>query len=203
MRHLWTVIAAVVIAPIAWLLLAYGQDRSVQAFANGESQGVLQTGDFLRPVVCLAAAGLLFGLLATLRFSPLGAVLTGAVYTAGYLGLLVNPNALIDVLPHRISLAGRVADPTTPIRTGSALVLGALLLVGVASIGRWRRWPRRPTTDQDWADDPLPAPAERPLGVDGLGLAPDRYAEPSRTDEAFWTSETSSSGNGWRGGGWG
>lgn len=46
-------------------------------------------------------------------------------------------------------------------------------------------------------------PAERPLGMDGLGLTPDRYAELAGTGEGFWTSETSSSGAGWRGSGWG
>jgi len=202
MRHLWTLIAAAVVAPLAWVLLAYGQDRSLQAFANGDSQGALRADDFFRPLVCLAAAGLLFGLLATLRFSPLGAVLTGVVYTATYVALLVNPNALLRVFPNKLSVAGRVADPTTPMRTGAALVLGALLLVGVASVGRWRRWPR-PTGDRDWDDDAYESfPKERPLGVDGLGLAPDRYAEPSHAGRSAWTSENSASTSGWSGTGW-
>lgn len=203
MRHIWTVIAAAVIAPLAWLMLAYGQDRSLQAFANGGSSGSFDADDFVRPVLCLLAAGLLFGLIATLRFSPLGAVLTGVVYTASYLALLVNPDALLDLFPNKLSLAGRAADPTTPLRTGATLVLGALLLVGVVSVGRWRRWPVPTTTDADWADAYATWPRERPLGVDGLGLTPDRYAEPVRTGGAAWTSETSAPATGWSGTGWG
>jgi hypothetical protein len=158
MRHLGTLIAAVIIAPLAWILLAFGQDRSAQAFANVQGDA-FDKGDFLRPALCLAAAGLLFGLIATLRFSPLGAVLTGIVYADSYLALLVNPKRLLDVFPGKISVAGRSADLTTPLRTGTALLLGALLLVGVASIGRWRRWPAREAPETALPDEsPVPMP---------------------------------------------
>jgi hypothetical protein len=35
MRHVGTLIAAIISAPLAWILLAYGQDRSVQAASVG------------------------------------------------------------------------------------------------------------------------------------------------------------------------
>jgi hypothetical protein len=200
MRHVWTVIAAAVIAPIAWLLLAYGQDRSLQAFANEQGSGGLDSGDFLRPVLCLAGAGLLFGLIATLRFSPLGAVLTGAVYTASYLALLVNPDALVDLFPHKVSLAGRVADPTTPLRTGASLLLGALLLVGVVSIGRWRRWPSSADAEPDWSEPGTAWPDDRPLGAEGLGLMRN---ERTRSRGSRWTPAATSSASSWPTTGWG
>ncbi|WBB68629.1 hypothetical protein [Micromonospora sp. WMMD812] len=178
MRHIWTMIAAVVVAPLAWLLLAYGQDRSLQAFANEESAGAFATGDFVRPAVSLAAAGLLLGLLATLRFSPLGAVLTGLVYTGSYVALLVSPDGVVGAFPKSVSLAGHSVDPTTPLRTGGALMLGGLLLVGVASVGRWRRWPAPAAEDADLSTEPVTHPEDRPLGVDGLGLG----ANPARPE---------------------
>jgi hypothetical protein len=173
MRHVGTLIAAIVIAPLAWILLAFGQDRSAEAFANAQRAGVFHTGDFVRPVQFLAAAGLLLGLIATLRFSPLGALLTGAWYVSSYALLLVAPNGLLSLFSHDLSIAGHHADPTTPIRTGTTLLLGTLLLVGVASVGRWRRWPRRGV-------DPFETAArDRPLGADGLGLTPPTHgAEP-------------------------
>jgi hypothetical protein len=173
MRHLWTLIAAVLIAPLAWLLLAYGQDRSLQAFVNEEAAGAFRNGDFIRPVLCLAAAGLLLGLVGTLRLSPVGAVATGLAYTVSYLALLVNPDAMLNFLPGRVSLAGREADLATPLRTGSAMVLGAALLVAVASIGRWRRWPAAEPDADGFAGSatPLRLPDDRPLGADGLGLS--------------------------------
>src|SRR6266480_4655513 len=121
MRHVGTLIAASIIAPLAWVLIAFGQDRSAAAFLNAQSNGsTLHGSDFVRPLQFLVAAGLVLGLIAILRFSPLGALVSGLGYVSSY--------ALLGL--------------ATPIRTGSALLVGALLLVGTASVGRWRRWPR-------------------------------------------------------------
>jgi hypothetical protein len=66
MRHLATLIAAMVIAPLVWVMLAFGQDRSIQAFANGEGDAALANIDFIRPFAFLAGllyAGSYFALL--------------------------------------------------------------------------------------------------------------------------------------------
>jgi hypothetical protein len=147
MRHIWTLIAAVVIGPLAWVLIAFGQDRSAEAFAKAQSSGAFHTGDFVRPLLYLAAAGLLLGLIGTLRFSPLGSTLTGAVYVASYVALLIDPKGLLDQFKHNLSVFGQKADPTTPVQTGTTLIVGAVLLVSVVSAARWRRWPR-PVTDE-------------------------------------------------------
>lgn len=148
MRHIATLIAAVVIAPLAWVLLAFGQDRSVQVFTVGDRAGTLPRSDFVRPVLVLAAAGLLLGLLATLRFSPLGAVVAGAGYAATYLLLLAAPGGVMQVFRHSLSIAGRQADMSMPIRTGTSLAFGGLMLVALVSVGRWRR-PRRDVPKSD------------------------------------------------------
>ncbi|BCB91213.1 hypothetical protein [Phytohabitans suffuscus] len=185
MRHLWTLIAAVVIAPLAWVLLAYGQDRSIQAFLNEEAAGAFSGGDFSRSALCLAAAGLLLGLLGTLRISPAGAVLTGLAYTGSYLALLADPDAVLNLIPGRVSLAGREADLQTPLRTGSAMVLGAALLLAVASAGRWRRTSAEPAEDVDVY--------QQPLGADGLDMpSPATTGEFDRTPvgaSARWSGE--------------
>jgi hypothetical protein len=173
MRHLGTLIAAIVIAPLAWILLAFGQDRSAQAFVNAQNHGAFDKGDFVRPLVLLAAAGVLLGLIGTLRLSPLGAGLTGIVYSGSYLALLINPKGLLDLFPKGFSVGNHYADPSTPLRTGTALVLGALLLLGATSLGRWRRWPGGE------ASATVPPEEKIPLGADGLGLTtPGRNAEP-------------------------
>jgi hypothetical protein len=141
MRHVATLIAAIVIGPLAWVMIAFGQERSALVFANAHDGSVARPGDFVRPLLLLAGAGILLGLVATLRISPLGAVLTGVVYTSSYVALLIAPKWLLGRLDHNVSVAGRHAELTTPIRTGTALLLGALLLVAVVSVGRWRRWP--------------------------------------------------------------
>ncbi len=178
MRHTATLIAAIVIAPLAWILIAFGEDRSAQAFANAASNGGFHTGDFVRPLLFLGAAGILLGLIATLRVSPLGAAFAGAVYTASYVLLLVTPKRVVNLLPHHLSVAGRQADLSTPLRTGTALLLGAAMLVAVVSAARWRRWPARaeaaavpPSVDPLATSDNA-----RPVGVDGL---PDAVAKDS------------------------
>lgn len=180
MRHIATLIAAAVIAPLAWILLAFGQDRSVQVIANGDQAGYLHGSEFVRPALVLAAAGLLLGLIATLRFSPLGAVVTGAAYASSYLLLLAAPGGVLRLFRHNLSIAGKHADASTPIRTGTTLLLGGLLLVAVVSVGRWRRWPRpaAESTSDSWTTD------LNSTSVGGFGLEPEmreRYSSQPQT----------------------
>ncbi|MCW3815397.1 hypothetical protein ONA91_13120 [Micromonospora sp. DR5-3] len=176
-------IAAAIVGPLAWVLFALGQDRSAQAFADAQNGGALDSGDLVRPALVLAAAGILLGLIATLRISPLGATLAGLFYSASYLGLLVSPTAMMSLLDHKLTLAGREVDLAVPLRTGTALVVGSLLLVAVVSVRRWQRWPQ-PAADAPAALQPdeiisSTTQQDRPLGVDGLGLStPSRKPEP-------------------------
>ncbi|MCW3838727.1 hypothetical protein ONA70_01265 [Micromonospora yasonensis] len=174
MRHIGTVIAAAVVGPLAWILFALGQDRSARAFADAQDSGVLASGDFVRPALVLAAGGILLGLIATLRLSPLGATLAGLAYVASYLGLLVSPTAVMGLLDHKLTVSGHQVDLAAPLRTGTALLVGSLLLVGVVSVRRWQRWPKPEADDPaSLVPDEILSPAARPgrpLGVDGLGL---------------------------------
>jgi hypothetical protein len=141
MRHLFTMIAALVITPVVWLLVSFGQDRTAQALSGQDVTAT--TGDLVGPLLLLGCAGILLGLIATLRFSPAGAGLAGALYLGSFLVLLASPRGLLHAFTYRISVGGWHADLSTPLRTGTALLIGAVLLVSVASVGRWRRWPRR------------------------------------------------------------
>src|SRR2546421_5710420 len=170
MRHIGTLIAAVVIAPLAWFLLAIGGARPAQLFTAPGGPGMFAPAGLVRPVQVLAGAGLLLGILGTLRFSPLGAVVTGFGYAASYLGLLFFPRTMLHLFGHPFGIAGHHIDPAVPVRNGTVFILGVLLLVGAVSIGRWRRWPRP-------ADD-FPVDADRPVGVEGLGLGSRRDSYP-------------------------
>ncbi|WP_141715128.1 hypothetical protein [Micromonospora rhizosphaerae] len=192
MRHVGTLIAAIVIGPVAWILLAIGQDRSVQAFTTAQSSGAFNTGDFIRTALLLAAAGILLGLVATLRFSPLGAALTGVVYAGSYLAMVTRPTWLLSLLGHKVTVAGQHADIATPVRTGTTLLIGAALLVAVLSIQRWRRWPK-PDADMPEKEAPnrfssFAAPErDRPLGAEGLGLT---TADPTPQPYATTVTDT-------------
>lgn len=171
MRHYGTLIAAVVISPLAWILLAFGQDRSTHVFANAHGNGSLTRGEFGWPLVMLLGAGLLLGLIGTLRFSPLGATFAGIVYMGSYALLLINPKALMDFAGHQLYISGHGADMSAPIRSGTSMALGAALLVSVISVSRWRRWPREgfETTSSNSALLPDYNP---------LGTLPERDTEP-------------------------
>lgn len=153
MRHSATLIAAVIIGPLAWVLIAFGQDRSAQVFATADTAGVLHGSDLVRPLLVLAAAGILLGLIATLRFSPVGAAVTGALYAASSLLVLAAPTTVLRLLRHNMSVAGWHADTSAPVRSGTSLLLGGLLLVAVVSVGRWRRWPRNEQPSSDTGHD--------------------------------------------------
>jgi hypothetical protein len=124
--------------------------------------------------VYLAAAGVLVGLIATLRFSPLGAVLTGVVYVLSYVWLLVDPDWLLHLFRRDLSVFGQTADPTLPVRSGTTLIIGSLLVVSVLSAKRWRRWPRPVIAG---AGEPAPEPTPEPIGYNldhlGFGDEPD------------------------------
>jgi hypothetical protein len=191
MRHIGTLIAAIVIGPLAWILIAFGQDRSAAAFAHAQNSGAFHTGDFVRPLIFLAVAGLVLGLIATLRFSPLGAGLLGLVYVASYVALFVDAKGLIDLFKRELSIGGETADPTLPVRTGTTLILGALLLVAVFSTARWRRAPRpavateAPTgTAPDGGELYGLGPGDAGMFRASGGATPDTEARTARTSTA-------------------
>jgi hypothetical protein len=115
----------------------------------------------------------------------------GICYTSSYTLLLVAPEGTLHLLTNDLSVAGRHADLTGPVRTGTTLVLGMLLLAAGISIGRWRRWSRRATASETTAD------GFRPTAV-GERTEPDlavRYItrpEPGEADT--YTPRWSSSG---------
>ena len=171
MRHLWTLIAAIVIAPAAWLLIAFGQTQSGTAFGKAAQSGTWTASNFIWPLLFLAGAGILLGLIGTLRFSPLGAVLTGLFYVASYIAVLVDGKDAYKLFNYRITIFKHDALIPAPVANGTTLVLGSLLLVGVASVARWRRLP---------AATAEPVPGEEAPGGDS----------PSEETKDFWTPTT-------------
>lgn len=190
MRHIGTLLAAIIIGPLAWILLAIGQDRSFQAFTAAQSSGAFDTGDFVRTALLLLAGGILLGLIATLRFSPLGAVLTGVVYAGTYLAMLPRPTWLLSLLGHKVTLLGQHADLATPVRTGTTLLVGAAMLVAVVSAQRWRRWPQ-PAAEASGVEAPEDfsgVAARDPLAADWLGLT--AAGQTSQPDPTIGTAPT-------------
>jgi hypothetical protein len=139
MRHLGSLLASIVVAPVAWVLLAFGQG---DVHAVWEPHDTVST--WPEQVAALAAAGLLLGLVASTRISPVGPVVAGAAFTGYGIGALWRKD-IHDLIPDTLAIAGRQADLHRPVFTGTGVFIGALLLVAVLSVRRWQRWPKRPT----------------------------------------------------------
>ena len=128
-------------APLTWLLVAMGQGGSTRTVDGWLARGEYDTVDLIEPAAYLLAAAVVAGLLATLRISPLGPLVAGLLLVTPYAWLFADPLALADALPEGWQLFGEPIPLGVPVRNGTLGLLGALLVMAVFSVQRWRRWP--------------------------------------------------------------
>ncbi|QLQ39361.1 hypothetical protein [Micromonospora robiginosa] len=146
MRHLWSFLAGLVVAPVTWVLVTLGQDGSGRTVNRWVEIGTYSTPNLIEPAVYLGVAGVLLGLLGTLRFSPLGPLVAGLLLVVPYIGLFVAPFTVRDRVPGDLKLLGDPLPLRQPLDNGTLFLIGMLLLMAVFSAGRWRRRPE-PRTD--------------------------------------------------------
>lgn len=185
MRHLWSFLAGIVVAPLTWVLVTLGQDGSSRTVNRWVELGTFTTANLIEPAVYLAVAGILAGLLGTLRISPLGPLVAGLLLTAPYVGLFVNPFNFQEAVPTGWKVLGDPLPLRLPVENGTLFVIGLLLVMATFSGQRWRRWPVRVATtdttpvttkDDDGDDDAtltdwsaLKAPADPDVEPPTLG----------------------------------
>ena len=141
MRHLWSFLAGVVAAPLTWVLITLGQDGSTRTVTRWLEIGKYNTANLIEPSVYLAVAGILLGLVGTLRVSPLGPLTAGLALITPYLGLFVNPFWVRDTVPTNWEVFGDPLPLLLTVENGTLFFLGALLVIATFSAQRWRRWP--------------------------------------------------------------
>jgi hypothetical protein len=141
MRHLWSLLAGVLAAPLAWGLIAVGQARSQQTVTGWVDSRTFDTTNLIEPASYLAVAGILLGLIATLRISPLGPLVGGVLLSGVYAGMFVKPLDVRNAVPDTWELFNRHIPLRGPLDNGTLLLVGLLLLVAMFSGQRWRRWP--------------------------------------------------------------
>lgn len=172
MRHLWSLLAGVVAAPLTWVMIAAGQsgsDRTISGWVEADS---FNWANLLEPTVYLGIAGLLLGLLGTLRFSPAGPLAAGALLVTPYAGMFADPFAVRDAVPGNWKLFGDDLPLRLPLDNGTLLLVGVLLVMATFSIQRWRRWP---------VAAPNPAAGASGTGTSGTA-APETDDERTLTD---------------------
>jgi hypothetical protein len=141
MRHLWSFLFGIVAAPVTWVLIAAGQDGSANTITGWVKADSFNWANLIEPAVYLAVAGLLLGLLGTLRISPVGPMVAGLLLVATYAGMFVAPFAVRDAVPANWKLFGDPVPLRLPLENGTLLLVGALLVMATFSVQRWRRWP--------------------------------------------------------------
>ncbi|MFI7575265.1 hypothetical protein [Micromonospora sp. NPDC049497] len=189
MRHLWSFLAGVVVAPVTWVLVTLGQDGSARTVDRWVEIGKFNSANLIEPAVWLAVGGILLGLIGTLRTSPLGPLVAGLLLVTPYVGVFVAPFGMRDRIPDGWEVLGDPLPLRLPVENGTLFLIGVMLLMATVSAQRWRRWPR-PVTEaeltsatgperQDFTltDWPPANPAERDTAPLNLG-----YPDPTPTE---------------------
>ncbi len=140
-RHLWSLLAGIAAAPLVWILLALGQDGSASTITTWAETSAFNTARLIEPAVYLGAAGIVLGVLATLRWSPLGPLLAGLLLMAPYVGMFIAPLRVRSAVPGGWRLFGDPLPLRLPLDNGTLFFLGLLLAMAAFSLQRWRRWP--------------------------------------------------------------
>jgi hypothetical protein len=179
MRHLGSLLAALVITPLAWVLIAAGQPRAQQTFDRWEGANTVSTVDLVVPLGVLVGAGLLIGLIATIAWSPVGPLVAGLALLFGYVLALIRPFLVLDAMPVWM-LNGTRVDLAYPFKNGTLAVLGSALVVAVVSRQRWRGTLAAPV-----ATVPRPTDAGP---TDARLSPPTRGVEGARPAETFGTT---------------
>jgi hypothetical protein len=164
MRHLWSFLAGLVVAPVTWVLITLGQDGSGRTIHRWVELGTYSTPNLIEPAVYLGVAGVLLGLLATLRFSPVGPAVAGLLLVIPYLGMFIAPFTVRDRVPESWKMLGDPLPLRQPLENGTLFLIGLLLLMAVFSVQRWRQWPAQPTAEEGPTPADQPTDGPRPFG---------------------------------------
>lgn len=173
MRHLWSFLAGVAAAPLTWMLIALGQEGAGSTIGVWTEVGSYNTAKLIEPTVYLAVAGILLGLLGTLRSSPLGPLVAGILLAGPYVGYFIDPFAVHDAVPADWRLLGDPMPLLLPLENGTLFLIGTLLLMATFSVQRWRRWP---------VPGPVLPPAAPPPSADEEPTRPDLAPTGSHPD---------------------
>src|SRR5947209_18537814 len=99
MRHLGSIILALILAPVSYVLLALGEAKfgvGLVGFAVRSSSAAL--GTLVVAMLVLLVAGLLYALLLLLRLSPVGLVLAGLLLLGAQLWATFDLHGFTDLL---------------------------------------------------------------------------------------------------------
>lgn len=169
MRHLFSLLVSLILAPLIWLGAGIGGNRILAGRTGGSTP---ESPDLLLVLLglgVLLTAGLLYAALVLSRLSPMGPVLVGLIYLGVTAWALLAHRTFLDVVPTDLgNLKGVGAAPAD----GVAAVLAVPLLLTLFSPRRWRRHER------DTAQPAMPAYSGPDPSAPGYPPAPSYGGQP-------------------------
>ncbi|MET0424774.1 MAG: hypothetical protein ABW046_12910, partial [Actinoplanes sp.] len=132
MRHFRSILYALVLAPVVWVLAGVGLTGDLATRGRDDFAVETYTG-----LLLLLLAGTAYGILVFAPISPAGPALAGLVYLGVTLWALNSPTGYADVWPPGVSKES--FDLSRP-GYGVAALLAVPLLVTTLSVRRWQRY---------------------------------------------------------------
>lgn len=190
MRHLYSALIGLALAPFIWTLTAWSTyrfgavTRSVNTLSELDKPGTA----LIVPLLLLGIAGALIGVLLGTHLSPIGPGLAGVSILAGASAFLIKTDTMlraVETLPGQHDLV-----IVLPAAAGSAFLLGTALLVPLFSTTRWRYEP--PATASDSSS--LETSTSEPQSVDSTKPGVSKPADSQRSAPPGTGGATESSG---------
>jgi hypothetical protein len=148
MRHLGSLLLAIVLAPIVYLLTGVGLSAFGQAAGRGI--GERPTASLLS-IATLAVAGAVYAVLVMARLSPIGPALAGFVFLAASAWPLVDPatyDRTVDAIGARFKILGvEILGIDLAGKSGVTILLAIPLIATLTSARRWSRYADRPAAE--------------------------------------------------------
>jgi hypothetical protein len=151
MRHVWSLIAGVVIAPLAWFLIAFGEGAMSRGGAANDFKG-----DYILGGLLIMGIGLLLGLISSLRTSPVGALVASLTFLGASIFALFARTEALQVFSREVRIGDYTANIASPLNSGVLAVAGGMLLIAVFSAARWRTTAPVQETAETWTAPPPP-----------------------------------------------
>jgi hypothetical protein len=131
MRHLGSIVLAIVFAPLMYLLAGVGQVKFVAGTARASTDWTAVSIG----IGALIVAGVLYSVLVMARLSPLGPVLAAALFIGVELWAVFDAAGVADLLGN--STFGVIRAQEAPL-SGLALFMAVPLIATIVSPRRWR-----------------------------------------------------------------
>jgi hypothetical protein len=177
MRHVVSLGAGLLLAPVIWFLAALGDYRLLAALPRGAAGGG-SSKEMLLGILLLLACGVWLGILLGTRISPAGPVAAAIAWLGIGAAFVSDPAKVASLLPDGPN--GQTGLFVLPLEHGYAFLIGAAMLVPAISPGRWRGAESR-------EEEPQHSPYGEPTAVaraDASHLQPVTSAPPA--GEATW-----------------